>query len=357
MHSLYGTKDARSRVDRRGWTPNRKPPQRTRLRLKGATECATLRATALSPKKIRKKRRGGGGEKRGKARECMKEKDGEKASGARPCWTRRLSHFWGRKKAGWGSRLPPSSRWKPLWRRPRQNWQLAGRDHMWACKGRKGPPRPRCRWKRTNRWKSPSRVPPRYPRRLFLFFLFGTVGDRGAFIHARIPRMQRECVRYIHAREGTWRRGGCRTRVFSQRSFFLFRTEEASDARRRKKYGRRKEAVTVFRWIFSSTQHQQHNLRREKINVYTSISRKSRKPGTKARDLDGIEPRPIPACDTRKWRVVKTENRLWSERSRRACLSAHFFEALSGPIAQLMKANALPPQKYKRMQDRAQWRI
>lgn len=88
---------------------------------------------------------------------------------------------------------------------------------MWARKGRKGPPRSRCcRWKRERAARDPLRPspPPAIPR-LFLFFLFGTVGDRGAFIHAHIPRMQRacECVRYTHGapgggpRGGTWRRG------------------------------------------------------------------------------------------------------------------------------------------------------
>lgn len=158
-------------------------------------------STALSPKKKKKKK------EKGKTRESEKERDGHgHVESSQP--------FLGTKKGGIGGR-GRLARWKPLWRRPRQIWQLAGRVHMWARKGRKGPPRSRCRWKRERAAWVPLRPPlPPIPR-LFLFFLFGTVGDRGAFIHARIPRMQRacECVRYTYGAPGggphggTWRRG------------------------------------------------------------------------------------------------------------------------------------------------------
>lgn len=78
----------RSRADRRGWTPNRKPPQRIRLRLKGATECAMPLDRPFAEEEKKKK-------EKGKTRESEKERDGHGHVGS-------SQPFLGTKKGGIG---------------------------------------------------------------------------------------------------------------------------------------------------------------------------------------------------------------------------------------------------------------
>lgn len=147
---------------------------------------AQCSSTALLPKEKKKEK--------GKTRESEKERDEHgHVESSQP--------FLGTKKDGIGGR-GRHARWKPLWRRPRQIWQLAGRVHMWARKGRKGPPRSRCGWKRERAARISPFVPliSRDPSSLPLLLVRNCGGQRGihSCTHSQNATRVRMCP--VHAR-------------------------------------------------------------------------------------------------------------------------------------------------------------